>query len=740
MRRMVRLLVATIAVTSGLVLAASAAAPVTPSYQGVEGTIQAIRQSWEKPGAAVQPNRAGWDALFDALLNDLRGYGKAADESDRLAALDHIYQISEALGSSAWQPATNLREEVREWLRPRLRLAWAARRLSETVAAMPATSDSKVTANRQRWVEFVRTDLGSALKEYDSAPTVAKRQTALHRIHESLSTLSAGNQKQPWWPSSELEAAVNDLFNQPNLDIAADVNTVAPLFNANLVETGPVQRKGYVSQVTAGPKTGFGLMSSDDGIAFFNKQQFTSVTPVWDFQNRIAADPQGQRAAKLYQFNATSYDWAELTITTVLRGSGLQIAPSYNHAIDAAITSVPTEGHGLGRSIAALVGMDQDKINQKVYEGAIGDFRQQIPVEAQEEAQERIAGETVQRNADLRARGLVGNNTLAVQDFLIKNLSLRSRPEAVMVGGLFGWRDAPGQLGADAPEPAKLRTLEPGIRASVHVGSLLGSLVAGIYQRDEVRSVENLMIVIKEMPPGTPPKDGIEVTKNVDFATYLKTLTEARKAKAGSPKTTVLRIVRPHDAPEFGTDARGFLVALVHDLQLDVPAPENQEKGGFVGAPAKVYRIKVPLAEISLSYKVDSAKPDALSVHAKVEDFNPGTDSQVLAIADDESKGVPLSKFSTAFVLGALGGQLRMQAFDAPIDQSQLAQRGFSIRSISPLDPSGWVSVSLDRDPNKPLSPVDPIKKDVTPPPATDPARTASTPSTVAQPAAIGQR
>jgi hypothetical protein len=434
-----------------------------------------------------------------------------------------------------------------------------------------------------------------------------------------------------------------------------------------------------------------------------------------------------------------TYDWAELTITTVLKGSGLQISPSSNHSIDAAITSVPTEGHGLGRAVASLVGMDQNGINQKVYEGAIGEFRQQIPLEAQEEAQERIAGETIQRNADLRARGLVGNDTLTVRDFLIKNLSLRSRPQAVMVGGLFSWREAPGQLGADAPEPAELRTLEPGIRANVHIGSLLGSLVAGIYERDLVRSVENLMIVIKEMPPGTPPKDGIQVTKNVDFATYAKTLTESRKAKPGSPKTTVLRIMRPHDPPEFSTDARGFLVALIHDLQLDVPAPENQEKGGFVGAPAKTYRIKVPLAEIALSYKVDSPKPSALRIRAKVEDFNPGTDSQVLAIADDETKGVPLSKFSTAFVLGALGGQLRMQSIDAPLDQVQLPP-GLTIRSISPLDPSGWVSVSLDLDPNKPLGPVEPFKKDVKPPPAAGPARTASIPSAVTQPAAIGQR
>ena len=81
------------------------------------------------------------------------------------------------------------------------------------------------------------------------------------------------------------------------------------------------------------------------------------MTPVWDFQNRIASNPQGQRAAKLYQFNATTYDWAELTITTVLKASGLSdLRRRTRHSIDAAITSVPTEGGGLGRAIASLVG------------------------------------------------------------------------------------------------------------------------------------------------------------------------------------------------------------------------------------------------------------------------------------------------------------------------------------------------------------------------------------------------
>ena len=380
-----------------------------------------------------------------------------------------------------------------------------------------------------------------------------------------------------------------------------------------------------------------------------------------------------------------------MTVTTVLRGSGLQIWPSYTHTIDAAISSVPTDGHGLGRAIAGMIGMDEDAINQRVYQGAIGEFRQQIPQEALEEATERIAVEAAQRNADLRSKGLVGDNTLAVRDILVKDLSLRSRPDCVLVGGRLVMKDAPTQPGADVPAPASLRNVATGIRATVHVGSLLGSFAAGMYERDLVRSVENLMIVVKEVPPGTPPEKGVEVTKNVDFATFAKRLAESRTPSAGTPKTTVLRIMRPKQPPEFSTDARGFLVALIHDLQMDVPAPGNQEKGGFVGAPAKVYRLKIPLAEIALSYKLDLSKPGTLGVQAKVEEFNPGPDGQVIAIADDESKGTALSRFSAAIILGAFGGQLRQRSIDTTLDQLKVP--GVIVRSISPMDPSGWVRV-----------------------------------------------
>ena len=77
----------------------------------------------------------------------------------------------------------------------------------------------------------------------------------------------------------------------------------------------------------------------------------------------------------------------------------------------------------------------------------------------------------------------------------------------------------------------------------------------------------------------------------------------------------------------------------------------------MVGAAAKIYRIKIPQAEVAVSYRVDSANNKATQLHAKVEDFSPGTNAEVLAIADDENKAVPLSRFSAAVVLGAIGGR-----------------------------------------------------------------------------------
>ena len=40
---------------------------------------------------------------------------------------------------------------------------------------------------------------------------------------------------------------------------------------------------------------------------------------------------------------------------------------------------------------------------------------------------------------------------------------------------------------------------------------------------------------------------------------------------ANDPKVLAVRVRRPAHAPEFGTDQKGNLVALIHDLEVEVP-------------------------------------------------------------------------------------------------------------------------------------------------------------------------
>jgi hypothetical protein len=236
------------------------------------------------------------------------------------------------------------------------------------------------------------------------------------------------------------------------------------------------------------------------------------------------------------------------------------------------------------------------------------------------------------------------------------------------------------------------------VTADLHLGSLLNNAGSGLWQRNEVQSVQSLMIVTKAVPPGTPPRDGVAVTRNVDFATYLKAVDDARKAR--DPRVTALRVVRPHQPPELSADARGFLVALIHDFQIDVPAPDRQSGGAVIGVPARVLRIKAPLVEIAVSYQLDTSSPNFMRLRGKIEEFNPGTNPDVEAINEDENKATPLTRFTAAIVMVALGAKIRSQTIDVSLDQLKLP--GFAIRSVSPLDPSGWMRVNLIRTATSP--------------------------------------
>ena len=682
------------AALSGFALAtALGAAPAAPSYYAVERTIQEVRSDWKKPGAAPSPNNPGWDAFFDALHNDFKAYAGAQSERDQLVALNRLYQMSVALNAVGWPPALRVQAELRTWLRPRVQLAWAERRLIDTIEGLPATADESARSNRSRWVEFVNNDLGTALRQYDSAGTVAQRQAALKRVYGALAALASSVDSRPWNPTVALRQALDDLYNQPNVDISADLPTVRPFLEHDVAITGPVYRKGYVSQVTAGRKTGFGLLPSNDGIAFYNSQLMTSVTPIWDFNDQIARDPQGQRAAKLYHFDSTTVDVNELVLTGVIRDSGLALLPDYRHNTDAIITSQPTAEHALGRAIGAMIGMNQQKITQKVYEGAIVRIRQNVVEEAKEEGAQKIGAQQAVQNERMR-QFLPGNHTLVIRNLLIAGLMLRSQTERAFLGGLLRWNGAEEQVGADAPQPAAMLQPDSGVSADLHLSSIMTSLTRGYLQTDRVRKVENVMVVTHKIPPDAPPTEGMAISENVGYATFLKSVAAARAAN--DPKELAVRVKRPGRAPEFAADANGYLVALVNDFQLEVPAPQAAAKGGLAGPPAQVYRIVSPQAEFVISFKITpQSQQEPVRLAGRIEGFDPGPHAKIFAVNEDESQAEPLTAFTSTIFVGIMRSRIQGQPINVPL--SNLKLQGFEIEAVSDLDPSGWIRVKLVR-------------------------------------------
>ncbi|WP_422925810.1 hypothetical protein [Singulisphaera sp. PoT] len=677
---------------------AMGAAPAAPSYRSIEQRIEEIRAEWSKPGVPAYANAPGWNQFFDALSRELSAFAKAGDDNAQLVALNQIYQMSNSLGSVPWKPALELREELRTWLRPRVRLAWAGRRLVDSVNGLQLTSDAEVLKNRQRWIEFAKEDVAGALRRYDAATTVAGRFDALERIYGVLTTLQGKNQTRPWVPSLELQNAINDHFNRTNLDVSADLATVTPFLSNNLVETGPIYRKGYVSQVTAGPKTGFGLLPSGEGISFYNKQISFSETPITDFQQQIEADEQGKRAAKLYYFTATTQDTSEITVIAVIGPDGLHLNPQYSHNINVIINSFPQASGALGRCIAAAIGLNQEKITQKVKEGAEPRIKDNVVKEAAELGGERIAAAQAQKNVEF-SKFLVGNRTLSILNYQITELSLQSRPEAAYVGGTFRFKGGPNQVGAYAPQPARFSVPAPGISADLHLSSIVTSLLRGYLQTEPVRDVKNLMVVTRKVSPDAPPGDKVSISQNIDYPTFLKAVVEAEQAN--DPNVLAIRVKRPDRSPDVDADAAGHLVVLVHGFEIEVPAPPQAARGGLFGPKAKVYRISSPSAEIVISFKVtppDGTNP--LRLTGRIEGFEFDKDAKVFSLNDDETKPVPMPVLTRNLVLNVLRNKIQGQPVDIPFKNLEL--RGVTIKEVSSLDPSGWIRVNLLRTGNGP--------------------------------------
>ncbi len=660
-----------------------------PSYRAIEKRIESARADWAEAGAS-QPNAPGWDAFFDATLVELRAYSTAEDSNARLKSLDRLYRMSIALGTTPWRPAAEVREALRAWLRPRVALAWAERRLIETVRGLPATGQPGWQANREKWLTFVDDGLEDALRDYESAGSVAVRQEALGRLRAALGSLRQG---PSWSPSTGLAIALADLFDRPNFDATADLSVLGPVLNRDPVKAEVIFFKGQTSYVTPGPRAGFGLLPIDGGIAFYNRQYSSAYTPIRGFQQQIASDPRGKRAANLYQFNASTTNQTFVTAIAVLTPDGLLVRPDNTNNVNFAVGADPIPGLGkhLTRTFAGLLGFNKQRIVGEIYKNAVGRVRQEAAQGAAELAAIKTADRSAQVNAQLR-QYLVGNRTALYGNYAVTGLTLASQPQYAMAGGTFDWRGPGYTTGADAPQPPEFHTIAPGLTADLHLPSVLSNLLDGALSTPDARGVSNILLRTQGSAV-TNPADRFRIERNVDFATFAKAVAATRETE--DPDDQAVRISRPAKPPEFAADADGNLVAVLRDVTLEVAAPPAAARGGVFGAPAKIYRIEAKTVELAITFAIVPPVGTAPArVTGKIVDFFVGPGSKVFAIDDDEGQASELNAVRRTTVLVGLTTQLQNQAIDTPLTRIALPGN-LVLRSVSALDPSGWIRASF---------------------------------------------
>ena len=109
-----------------------------------------------------------------------------------------------------------------------------------------------------------------------------------------------------------------------------------------------------------------------------------------------------------------------------------------------------------------------------------------------------------------------------------------------------------------------------------------------------------------------------------------------------------------------------------------------------------MYRLTSPLAEVSITFKIEpQSATQPLRLTGRIVGFDQGPDARIFAVRDDEAKAEQLTRFTSTIIFGVMRAKLVGQPIDVPLRKLDIP--GFTLRSVSPLDPSGWIRVILDR-------------------------------------------
>ncbi|WP_169974192.1 hypothetical protein [Tautonia rosea] len=700
------------------------AAPATSSFQQILTRIDQAKEQLSGEDQSPE-NVENWNTFFQAVVDVLNAQSSAESITERREHLERLGRMRDALTAKNWGPSNRIAESLTEWLEPRLAVARTLESLEQAVAGLPGevlndeeaqedgqdgaepeTPRDRESILKTNWTTYVDR-LNAAIREYESASSVSERLNAARKLRGGLASLRWTQTNFPWAPAGQLAGAMQAMLDKPNVQIVADPNILSPFLNQQIVFPETIFFRGQTSYVQPGPRTGFGLLHSNNGIAFYNSQWSYSTTPVTDFQQQVASDPQGRQATNMYQFGATIYNTNHATATAVLTPEGLvvdtQNAPNVSASFG--ITPQPGLGPGFMRFVASMIGFNQGRILSELQQQALPQIQAETVDGTRELAAIKSAEEVGQQNQMIR-QYLVGNRTLRFEDFAVTQLSLSSAPWAAYVSGVLQWAAEAGpQVGADFPKPPEFVQPQSGLTVDVHLNSTLTNLAAGFYQTDQVKDVETLLI--KVIPPegDAPIDEGIEVIPNGSYQDLLDAMADIR-TQTDDPNAIALRLTKPEDPPAFAVDAQGRLVTFLRGVTIEVPAPENfAQQGGLFGFGGNTRVLRFILEEVELTVDADITPENggkSVRVQGEIASVTyGGTGTTVVTVGDEEDQTQTLGLLNRSGALGVLAGRLQGQNIDAPVPLNEL--QGFLIADVSDLHPTGWMRVVVQRDPTEPV-------------------------------------
>ncbi len=124
--------------------------------------------------------------------------------------------------------------------------------------------------------------------------------------------------------------------------------------------------------------------------------------------------------------------------------------------------------------------------------------------------------------------------------------------------------------------------------------------------------------------------------------------------------------------PEVAVDARGYLVAIVHDLQIDLPVPAQMANSPLAGAKAKIYRLDAKTAEFVFEIKPVTQPDGTIRLTGNLKELNTSPGSRVLAINDDEAKALPLDPFRSVLIYQGFANAIKAKPLDLPVQNLKL--------------------------------------------------------------------